>query len=84
MTIYSHPWLLRFRFLLVSRLRSSLDLLHLCFLLLPCRGGKRGVAKNRDFRCLYQELRQLQIQFCLPEANCLDRDDDGGDDDADD
>ena len=40
--IYSHPWLLRFRLLLASRLLSSLDLLCLCFFLLPCRGGEGG------------------------------------------
>ena len=42
MGIYSHTWLLRVRFLLASRLRSSLDLLCLCFFLLP-RVGKGGM-----------------------------------------
>ena len=43
----------------------------------------RKLRKFFGFRCFYQELRQLQIQSCIPKAGCLDRGEDGEDDDDD-
>ena len=79
-SIYSHPWPLRSRFLHATRLPSSLDLLCLRF-----HAGVvlRQRRKYRGFRCCYQEPRQLQIQSCVPKADCLDCSDDDGDDDDD-
>ena len=39
-------------FLLASRLLSSLDLLCLCFFLLPCRGGRGGDNVHANAACI--------------------------------
>ena len=83
MCIYSHPWLLRFRFLLANRLLSSLGFLCLCFFLLPCKRGEGdGVVYGSVVNTVFFVVFLPRIVPAADDGD--DGDDDDDDDDEDD